>query len=303
MSADVDAEGLGECFNLKPYRNLVKSTWAPPPRAFQRDSSAAPAAAAAAAATAIAAEEGSAEAGAPAENAAAAAAAAEGESEPTEPAATAATDGEQAVAAESAGPDATLAPADAAASGEGESAAPTAAPAAEGGRDAAPAADDAPSAGDGASRPPFPSSLPPPGSEEGAPNAFRITLFCLAAQFDACAQDFWLHAFSCFPQREYGCLTVPSSVLAEPTLVRGLTAAATWPGVSFSHTLYVVHRDVLLAPRHLTVQRWLPSQAQVWPPNLSPFGLFCASLYDATHLHATRISLKCRVIIPLLLLC
>ena len=87
--------------------------------------------------------------------------------------------------------------------------------------------------------------------------------FPLLAAFDARAGDFWAHAFACFPQRDYGVLTVPSGVLTEPTLVRGLTAAVLLPGASFSHTLYVAHRDGLLAPRHLAVQRWLPSTAQV----------------------------------------
>lgn len=280
MSADVDAEGLGECFNLKPYRNLVKASWAPPPPTPQKESFAAPAA------TEAPAEE----AEAPVEDAAAAPV--EGEGEPAESIPTAAAaDSDQPPVAEPAEPtDATAATADPAAASEGEVAAAAAVTAAEPvGGDEAPVG-DAPIDGDGASPP---SSSPPPVAdyEEGAPNAFRITLFCLAAQYDACAQDFWLHAFSCFPQREYGCLTVPSAVLAEPTLVKGLTAAATWPGVSFSHTLYVVHRDVLLAPRHLTVQRWLPSQAQVWCDNillqLPSFGVPChaqtlASLYGSS---------------------
>ena len=62
------------------------------------------------------------------------------------------------------------------------------------------------------------------------------------------------HAFARYPDRDYCVVTVPTTVLQEPALVRGLfTAAAPRPGTAYSHTLFVVHRDALLAPAHLKV--------------------------------------------------
>jgi len=95
----------------------------------------------------------------------------------------------------------------------------------------------------------------------GEPNAFSVTLFCIDGKFESRAADFLPHAFRAFPDREYCILTVPSTLLSEPALVRGFSAAAPLPGTSFSHSLFVVHRDALLAAAHLCVTRWRPSVA------------------------------------------
>jgi hypothetical protein len=90
-------------------------------------------------------------------------------------------------------------------------------------------------------------------------NAFAITMFCLDGMFESRACDFLPHAFKAFPDLEYCLLTVPSTVLLESRLVRGYTPALPKAGTSYSHSLFILHRDTVLASTYLSVQRLFPS--------------------------------------------
>jgi hypothetical protein len=57
--------------------------------------------------------------------------------------------------------------------------------------------------------------------------------------------DFLPHMFGLFPDRDYCILTVPCHAAATSVLLKNnhFTAAASTPGSTFSHVLYLMHRD------------------------------------------------------------
>lgn len=82
---------------------------------------------------------------------------------------------------------------------------------------------------------------------EGAsllPNAFCITLFCLEENFQCRSRDFLQSAFELFEDRDYCILTLPYSA-PESALLKDFTAVPMKLENSFSHTLYIFHRDAL----------------------------------------------------------
>jgi len=88
-------------------------------------------------------------------------------------------------------------------------------------------------------------------------NALAVTVYCMDAFFEARGIDMLPHAFDLFPDREYLVLTVPSAV-QETDLLRHFTPIVGKPGATFSHALYVLHRDQLLALEHMVVERFNP---------------------------------------------
>ena len=84
-----------------------------------------------------------------------------------------------------------------------------------------------------------------PNPPEKGKNAFAITLFCIEAAFDSRAVDFLNYAFDLFPDRDYLILTQPHTV-AETSLLAKFTLAVKKPSNTFSHVLYILHRDALL---------------------------------------------------------
>jgi hypothetical protein len=86
-------------------------------------------------------------------------------------------------------------------------------------------------------------SIPDP--VKGTENAFAITLFCMEAAFDSRSQDFLKYAFDIYPDREYLIVTQPHTV-AENSLLSKFTLVPKSAENTFSHVLYIVHRDYLL---------------------------------------------------------
>jgi len=82
----------------------------------------------------------------------------------------------------------------------------------------------------------------PPAS---ALNAFAITLFCMEAAFDSRSKDFLKYAFDRFPDRDYLIVTQPHTV-AENSLLQKFTLVPKKAENTFTHVLYIVHRDALL---------------------------------------------------------
>jgi hypothetical protein len=84
-----------------------------------------------------------------------------------------------------------------------------------------------------------------PEPPEKAKNAFAITLFCMEAAFDSRSKDFLKYAFDMFPDRDYLIVTQPHTV-SENSLLQKFTLVPKKSENTFSHVLYLVHRDELL---------------------------------------------------------
>lgn len=85
-------------------------------------------------------------------------------------------------------------------------------------------------------------SIPDP--VESAKNAFAVTLFCMESMFDCRSKDFLKYAFDMFPDRDYLIVTQPHTI-AETALLNKFSIVSKKPENTFSHVLYVLHRDQL----------------------------------------------------------
>lgn len=83
-----------------------------------------------------------------------------------------------------------------------------------------------------------------PDPSESAKNAFAVTLFCMESMFDCRSKDFLKYAFEMFPDRDYLIITQPHSI-AENALLSKFTLVPKKSVNTFSHVLYVLHRDQL----------------------------------------------------------
>ena len=84
-----------------------------------------------------------------------------------------------------------------------------------------------------------------PEPPESAKNAFAITLFCMEAAVDSRSVDFLKYAFQLFPDRDYLIVTQPHTV-PENALLSKFTLCPKNMKNTFSHVLYLIHRDYLL---------------------------------------------------------
>ena len=96
-----------------------------------------------------------------------------------------------------------------------------------------------------------------PDAPEKAKNVFAITLFCMEAAFDSRSKDFLKYAFEQFPDRDYMIVTQPHTV-SENSLLQKFTLVEKKSENTFSHVLYILHRDQLLE-QDLVVQRVDPA--------------------------------------------
>jgi len=87
-----------------------------------------------------------------------------------------------------------------------------------------------------------------PDAPEKAKNAFAITIFILEAAFESRGCDFLQHAFNLFPDKDYMIVTQPHNV-PESSLLKNFTLIEKKPESTFSHVLYLLHRDSLLGPK------------------------------------------------------
>lgn len=84
-----------------------------------------------------------------------------------------------------------------------------------------------------------------PEPPEKAKNAFAITLFCMEAAFESRSKDFLKYAFELYPDRDYLIVTQPHTV-AENSLIQKFINVQKKAENTFSHVLYIIHRDFLL---------------------------------------------------------
>jgi hypothetical protein len=94
-----------------------------------------------------------------------------------------------------------------------------------------------------------------PDPPEKCRNTIAITLFCMEARFDSRSKDFLQYAFDLFPNRDYLIVTQPHTV-AENSLFNKFTLAQKKSENTFSHVLYIFHRDYLME-QDLSVSRCL----------------------------------------------
>jgi len=82
----------------------------------------------------------------------------------------------------------------------------------------------------------------------------------MEAAFDSRSKDFLKHAFDRFPDRDYLIVTQPHTV-AENSLLQKFTLVQKKSENTFTHVLYIVHRDSLYE-EDLTVQRGTPDDIE-----------------------------------------
>lgn len=85
-------------------------------------------------------------------------------------------------------------------------------------------------------------SIPDP--PEWTKNAFVMTLFCMETAFDCRSYDFLKHAFELFPDRDYLVVTMPHTI-PENALLNKFNLVSKKAQNTFSHVLYIIHRDYL----------------------------------------------------------
>lgn len=92
-----------------------------------------------------------------------------------------------------------------------------------------------------------------PEPPEMAKNAFCLVLYCIDEAFDSFGIEFLETAFEQFPEREYMIITQPHTC-PENSLMSFFTLVDKKPSNTFSHVLYIMHRDCLMY-KNLKVQR------------------------------------------------
>ncbi|TMW55487.1 hypothetical protein Poli38472_010369 [Pythium oligandrum] len=106
--------------------------------------------------------------------------------------------------------------------------------------------------------------------EQARNNCFAITLFSLDDRLDSVgALDLLVHAFAAFPDKAFCLLTLPTNA-PEPSFLGLFTLVPPQATSTFSHVLYVLHRDAIaffhptssdgndvLTPLELTVTRYV----------------------------------------------
>ena len=86
-------------------------------------------------------------------------------------------------------------------------------------------------------------------------NSFAISLFSVDEQFESRSEDLIRVAFEEYPHLDYCVLLVPNASLPSAALTHGMQCPRVREGVSFDQSLYIIHRQSLLANDYLTVER------------------------------------------------
>jgi hypothetical protein len=86
-------------------------------------------------------------------------------------------------------------------------------------------------------------------------NSFAISLFSVDEQFESRAEDLIRVAFEEYPHLDYCVLLVPNASLPSAALTHGMQCPRVREGVSFDQSLYIIHRQSLLANDYLSVER------------------------------------------------
>jgi hypothetical protein len=86
-------------------------------------------------------------------------------------------------------------------------------------------------------------------------NGFAMTLCCIHHEYSSRIIDLVRVAFEDHPDLEYGFIMLPTT--APPAAITSLMYNVKWrPGMSFDQSMFIVHRNTLLVPHHLTCTRY-----------------------------------------------
>lgn len=88
-------------------------------------------------------------------------------------------------------------------------------------------------------------------------NAFAITLFCIEEGYESRSEDMLRVAFEENPSLDYCLLMLPNDV-STPAIASCMACPHVRPGVSFDQSLFLAHRDYLLANNFLQLERYTP---------------------------------------------
>jgi adenylate kinase family enzyme len=86
-------------------------------------------------------------------------------------------------------------------------------------------------------------------------NAFAISLFSIDEKFESRSEDLIRVAFEEYPDKDYCILMIPNSRLPSQALVHSMQCPQLRDGVSFDQSLYLIHRQSLLAHDTLLIER------------------------------------------------
>ena len=91
-------------------------------------------------------------------------------------------------------------------------------------------------------------------------NAFAVTVFCIDTDFQSRGDDLLRVAFEDNPALDYCLYMVANAAPPSPGLTASMAIVKQRIGVTFDQTLYIVHRDAVLAADLLRVERLTPAQ-------------------------------------------
>lgn len=111
-------------------------------------------------------------------------------------------------------------------------------------------------------------------------NAFAVTVFAINQKCQSRAEDLLRVAFEEHPALQYAVLVVPNTAV-KPSLSNCMTYVRLKEGSSFDQSLYIAHRDVMLANEFLVVRRYVPVFAESIREFLAPMGEHGESVLDA----------------------
>ena len=103
-------------------------------------------------------------------------------------------------------------------------------------------------------------------------NAFAITVFCMRNDYVSRADDIIRVAFEDHPQFDYCMYMVPNNSASLNTLVGSMVATKLRTGMSFDQTLFIVHRESVIAGDVMTVERAVESNSDAVFAFIAPLG-------------------------------
>lgn len=86
-------------------------------------------------------------------------------------------------------------------------------------------------------------------------NAFAISLFSIDEKYESRSEDLIRVAFEEYPEKDYCILMIPNARIPSQALVHSMQCPQLRDGVSFDQSLYLIHRQSLLAHDMLTIER------------------------------------------------
>ena len=111
-------------------------------------------------------------------------------------------------------------------------------------------------------------------------NAFAVTVFAINEKCQSRAEDLLRVAFEEHPSLQYAVLLMPNTA-AKSSLSNCMTYVRMKAGASFDQSLYIMHRDCMLANEYLAVRRYIPAFAESIQEFLVPMGEYGETVLDA----------------------